>query len=105
MGASTENICDGCGICCLPFSLPPFDANEMPRAPAAVLRRLDEYAAGPRYRESNPCPWQDLVTGECRHHDIRPVLCRWFEAGGTACLNLRAKAGLTTPTGDPAAGS
>jgi hypothetical protein len=28
---------------------------------------------------------------------VRPVLCRWFEPGGTACNELRAKAGLPAP--------
>ena len=86
--------CKNCGICCFAFSLPPFDANELTRASPELMAEVDEYARSPRHRESNPCLWLDLPTGKCRHHEVRPVLCRWFEPGGKACNELRAKASL-----------
>ena len=55
---------------------------------------MDAYARSPRFRDSHPCLWLDLATGECKHHRVRPVLCRWFEPGCSACNDLRAQAGL-----------
>jgi len=92
--ASGDHPCEGCGICCLALSLPPFDVNELLRAPDELLEEVDAYARSPRFRDSNPCLWLDLATGECRHHRVRPVLCRWFEPGCSACNDLRVRAGL-----------
>jgi len=88
------NPCENCGICCLAFSLPPFDANEMAKASNKLLQEVEAYARSPRYRDSNPCLWLDLASGKCKHHEVRPVLCRWFQPGGEACSKLRRKAGL-----------
>jgi Fe-S-cluster containining protein len=76
------------------MSLPPFDANELVKATDELLRELDAYARSPRYRDSHPCPWLDLASGKCRHYEVRPVVCRWFEPGGSACNEARRKAGL-----------
>ena len=92
--AAIEQPCDNCGICCLAFSIPPFDANELAKASDALLQQVDAYARSARYRKSNPCLWLDLDSGKCKHHEVRPVLCRWFEPGGVACNELRAQAGL-----------
>jgi len=89
-----NNPCNNCGICCFAFSLPPFDANELVRAPDRLMEQVDAYYRSPRHRESNPCLWLDLASGECIHHEVRPTLCRWFEPGGRACVDLREKAGL-----------
>jgi Fe-S-cluster containining protein len=94
-----DNACEGCGLCCFAFSLPPFDANEHVRAPEELLREIDAYARSPRHRESLPCPWLDLASGRCRHHEVRPTLCRWFTPGGAACNEVRARAGLTRLSG------
>ena len=94
MNTPFYNPCENCGICCLDFALPPFDANELVKAPAILLEQIDAYAHSGRYRDSNPCLWLDLATGKCRHHKVRPVLCRWFQPGSRACNNLRLKAGL-----------
>jgi Fe-S-cluster containining protein len=89
------HACENCGVCCLDLPLPPFDANEeVIRASEDLLRQVETYARGPRYRESNPCIWLDLDLGKCRHHDVRPAACRWFVPGGAACNELRQKAGL-----------
>jgi len=93
--------CDGCGICCDAFPLPPFDANEEAKAPDGLLREIEEHAKSPGFRESAPCFWQDPRTKRCRHHDVRPTLCRWFEPGGKACNELRAEAKLPTLPGKP----
>ena len=94
MNNPSNNPCKNCGICCLAFPLPPFDANELVRAPDTLMEQIDAYAHGARYRDSNPCLWLDLASGKCRHHKVRPVLCRWFKPGCTACSELRIKAGL-----------
>ncbi|MFC1679744.1 YkgJ family cysteine cluster protein [Elusimicrobiota bacterium] len=94
MNKPSDNPCDNCGICCLAFSLPPFDANESAKAPDELLREVDAYAGSARYRKSNPCLWLDLGSRKCKHHEVRPVLCRWFEPGCPACNKLRVKAGL-----------
>ena len=94
MNTPSPNPCDNCGICCLAFSLPPFDATELVKASDAHLEQVDAYAGSARYRKSNPCLWLDLDTGKCKHYEVRPVLCRWFEPGGVACNELRTEAGL-----------
>ncbi len=86
--------CRDCGICCSAFSLPPYDDNELVKASDELLQEIDAYARSPRYRDSDPCFWQDPDTRKCRHHEARPTLCRWFEPGCKACNDLRAKAGL-----------
>ncbi len=60
----------------------------------ALLQQVDAYARSARHRTSNPCLWLDLVSGKCKHHDVRPVLCRWFEPGCLACNQQRVKVGL-----------
>jgi len=94
MNTPSKNPCENCGICCLAFALPPFDANELVKAPDELLQEVDAYAHSARYQRSNPCLWLDLDSGKCKHHKVRPVLCRWFEPGWTACNELRIKAGL-----------
>ena len=96
--------CENCGICCLAFPLPPFDANEeVVRASAELRQQVDDYARSGRYRDSAPCCWLDLTSGKCRHHEMRPTLCRWFVPGGVACNELRRTAGLSSVP-RPAAG-
>ena len=94
MKTPSDNPCANCGICCLAFSIPPFDANELVRASGELMRQIDDYASSARSRESNPCLWLDLASAECKHHEVRPVLCRWFEPAGPACNKLRIAAGL-----------
>lgn len=94
MSTLSDNPCSNCGICCLAFALPPFDANEVAKASDALHLEVEAYARSARYRDSNPCLWLDLASGKCKHHRVRPVLCRWFEPGGTACNELRGEAGL-----------
>jgi len=94
MNNPINNPCENCGICCLTFPLPPYDANELVRAPDALMAQIDAYAHSARFRAVNPCLWLDLDTGKCKHHQVRPVLCRWFEPGCKGCNDLRVKAGL-----------
>jgi len=92
---AAPGACDNCGICCLAFALPPFDANEeLVRVPDDLLRRVDDYAHSARFRASSPCCWLDLESGKCKHHELRPALCRWFVPGCESCNELRREAGL-----------
>jgi Fe-S-cluster containining protein len=57
---------------------------------------------GPRYQfmvkfdgHINPCIWLNLVTGECRHYNQRPDVCREFEVGNDSCRMLRKEVGLS----------
>jgi len=100
MNTPSNDPCENCGICCLAFSLPPFDANELVKASDALLQQVDAYARSARYRNSNPCLWLDLDSGKCKHYKSRPVLCRWFEPGCQACDNLRVEAGLPRLQGE-----
>ena len=89
------HACDNCGICCLTIPLPPFDANEeLVRATDELLQQLADYARSPRFQDSGPCCWLDLESGQCRHHEVRPAICRWFVPGESACNELRRQAGL-----------
>ena len=86
--------CEGCGVCCYSFSFPPFDANEVVKAPDELMQEIEDYASSGDHRDSKPCFWLDEDSKKCRHHEVRPTLCRWFEPGCKACNHLRVKAGL-----------
>jgi Fe-S-cluster containining protein len=43
----------------------------------------------------NPCIWLDLVSGKCRHYELRPQVCRDYEVGNQSCRTLRREVGLT----------
>ena len=64
MNTPLNNPCHNCGVCCLAFALPPFDANELVKASDALLQQVDAYAHSARYQKSNPCLWLDLDSGE-----------------------------------------
>jgi Fe-S-cluster containining protein len=59
------------------------------------MKEMEAHARSDRFRESDPCPWQDPESGRCIHYEVRPVLCRWFEPGSRACNDLRQEAGLS----------
>ncbi len=92
--------CDGCGICCMHMSVPPFDDEEVGLLQSPILedylavkesRRLQLKVHGTDY---TPCGWFDMATRKCKHYYYRPVVCRVFEVGNTYCLDLRKDGGL-----------
>ena len=45
-----------------------------------------------------PCGFFDMVTRKCRHHAVKPDICRGFEVGGDMCVQYRLDAGLSLPS-------
>lgn len=80
--------CGGCGACCLHVSSPPFTVDEHAHLPAWARADVDSAgdAAGGNV---GPCVWFDVDARTCRHHTIRPLVCRDFAVGGEACHLLR----------------
>lgn len=86
--------CDGCGACCEHVGYPPvlaiqgepdWEAIIGAGLDEEVLRAIDER----RGDRGLPCIWYDEQTHRCRHHDLRPSICREFEMGGEDCRRLR----------------
>ena len=80
--------CGGCGACCLHVSAPPFTAAEHAHLPAWA--RAEVVGARDAIEgNSGSCVWFDMEAKNCRHHTIRPLVCRDFAVGGEACHLLR----------------
>jgi Fe-S-cluster containining protein len=58
---------------------------------------LEAYIASyekPKYGQTldtfdGPCIWLDMETRMCKHHTVRPNVCRDFETGSPECLDWR----------------
>lgn len=105
---TTSNWCDNCGLCCMHMRTPPFLGDTDPRwkaLPEELRQQIDNWLMSepsPRYRymvnndgDINPCIWLDLLTGQCKHYELRPDVCRDFEVGCKSCRMLRKEVGLT----------
>lgn len=103
--------CEGCGLCCLHMSVPPYDDEErellqrnLPHVYADLLaveatRDLQLRTVGTDWI---PCGFFDMVTRRCRHHEYSPDTCGRFQAGGSSCTQFRADVGwgpVTEPAG------
>ncbi len=113
---SKDNPCEGCGVCCMHMRTPPFfpgtdEYNGLPKAlrdevKAHALRetpcskRLDLLGMA----EDAPCLWFDMRAGTCREWEIRPITCREFVPGESACVKMRGEVGLppVAPAPEPA---
>lgn len=84
--------CDNCGLCCTHMSSPPFMPDEFDALPETLREEITRYLDSPRFDDGGPCIWLDLVSGQCRHYDLRPDVCRDFDVGGESCLTQRAAA-------------
>lgn len=86
---------------------PPFAGPESGEW-RALSKQLQEeienwvVSGNPRYEfmvqfdgNTNPCIWLDLITGGCRHYELRPAVCREFEVGCKSCRAMRQTVGLT----------
>jgi uncharacterized protein len=69
---------------------PPYTDDELQFVPYELLAPLNEYLAALSDEDfGQPCLWLDEDTRECLHYDHRPQVCRDFERGGAACVDLR----------------
>jgi uncharacterized protein len=100
--------CDGCGVCCLVVTRPPFyhvfedmgeeawDRLERQRPDLVAELHADykarQAAGGPFY--GTPCVWFDAETRKCRHYEYRPLACQMFEVGDEDCRDARRRAGI-----------
>ena len=102
------DFCHNCGLCCMHMRTPPFAGEIDPRwqsLPEDLKTEIRQWVMGepsPRYRlmvkfdgDVNPCIWLDLVTGRCRHYELRPDVCRDYEGGNASCRSLRKTVGLS----------
>lgn len=100
------NWCEHCGLCCMHVRTPPFYGEGDPTyqaLPPELKKEIHDWVmTSPRYDlmvkfdgEINPCIWLDLVTGKCKHYDLRPEICRDYEVGNDSCRSVRQKVGLT----------
>ena len=95
--------CDGCGVCCLHMSVPPYDDEELEIMEALnpnvyadfrsveATRKLQLATVGTDFI---PCGFLDVRTRRCIHHDYVPDVCGRFVVGDVFCLNFRKDAGL-----------
>ena len=85
--------CDDCGACCQHVGHPMWfrDEQEWIDLPAEMkgehIRYLASIAGSDDYGE--PCYWLDEATKKCKHHDLRPAVCKDFEIGGDDCRRIR----------------
>ncbi len=107
-GLPVINSCDGCGVCCLVVTHPPFYSvfGEFGEEAWERLKRerrdlileivVDHRACREEGRPlvGTPCLWYDQETRRCRNYDYRPLACREFDVGGEDCLDARRRAGL-----------
>lgn len=98
----TPDTCDACGLCCegigspvLVYQSRPHEAGPHPfRPPGLPQHLIDEIDAHflglTRGQEPQAtCLWYDPATRRCKHYEWRPMVCREYELGGKACLELR----------------
>jgi Fe-S-cluster containining protein len=100
--------CDGCGVCCMHMSVPPYEFWEVEE----LQREHPEVAADFKAVEESralqlkvhgtdfiPCGFFDMVTRKCRHNEHKPEVCQVFDRGGEYCMGMRQDAGLPVPQG------
>lgn len=84
--------CASCGLCCCRPVGPPAPYPEDIERWAAEGR--PEIAARLSERRGDACPFLAVGPGfRCLIYATRPLVCRHFAAGGSACLELRRQAG------------
>jgi Fe-S-cluster containining protein len=93
--------CNGCGLCCEGIGSPVLvyqsrpdgsaPASRPPGLPQELVGEIDAHFLGlARGQEPQEmCLWYDPAARRCRHYEWRPPVCREYELGGRACLELR----------------
>lgn len=90
-GAVTS--CQGCGgVCCREVPVPPY-LDDIDFIPVELQREVMEAQKHEAewLAQGRPCIWWEPATGMCRHHDIRPNVCREYVIGEDLCLETREK--------------
>ncbi len=112
--------CHDCGQCCTQQESPPMyigylpggtmtrvntdDRRRVRKLPLAVKQELMNYIANMKAGVKPPhptypaCLWYDAATKRCKHHELRPDICRGFEVGEDACNRYRKGLGLVPLT-------
>ncbi len=102
-----EDFCNNCGLCCMHMRTPPFIGDADPhwiKLSKALKDEIRNWVMGPsprydfmvQFKEKiNPCIWLDLVSGKCKHYDLRPQVCRDYKVGCQSCRTLRKEVDLT----------
>jgi Fe-S-cluster containining protein len=87
--------CITCGLCCRkPIGPPEPYPEDLARWATEGTPEI-----GARFRECRgaDCPFLAAGPGfRCAIYSTRPLVCRHFAAGGSACLELRRKARMGT---------
>lgn len=103
----SQDFCNNCGLCCMHMRTPPFVGPTDPdwiRLSKELKDEIHNWVMGPspRYEfmvkfddQVNPCIWLDLVSGKCKHYELRPQVCRDYEVGCQSCRTLRKEVDLT----------
>jgi len=98
--------CAECGLCCQGIGSPVLVYQSDPRLtgahplrpsglPQSLIDEIDEHFQGLQ-RGQEPldrCLWYDPAAKQCKHYQWRPQVCRDYELGGDACLDVRKKGG------------
>jgi Fe-S-cluster containining protein len=88
----TIESCDNCGACCLTQGHPRFTSEERDRVPYELLAPVDEHLAALAADDfGQACIWLNRETKRCSHYDFRPGVCRDFERGSEACVQIRLR--------------
>jgi len=76
-----------------------FDCGNLEGIPSWLIEEMRHQAeewktknTWPTY--SDPCTWYDPISKRCKNYDYRPLLCRAFELGSSACRRVRRIAGV-----------
>jgi hypothetical protein len=110
--------CDDCGVCCMEQCSPPLyawilarlegwepggvgfftrdspeDLARVRALPEELKQGLRDYLAILRVGGEHPneeiCLWCDEEKRSCKHHELRPQICRDFDTGCEDCLHWR----------------
>lgn len=75
------------------MGFPPFMSFELDILPAELAEELELVMMLEQDREDRnvPCIWLDPDTGQCKHYQYRPHVCRDFQVGGESCLLYRVR--------------
>ncbi len=87
--------CSNCGLCCMTENLMPWVNRTFGQRgclPKDLAHELAAIMDGPLAGwDGCPCVWLNRATGQCKHHEFRPQICRDYEVGGFSCLRTRAE--------------